>query len=454
MAVSTARCVHHVLIAGACVAVAACDGDTPDIVDGLVAAGVEVSEVFPDEREPGARYFDLWFTQPIDHGVGDGGGTFEQYAALIHFDGAAPTVFYTSGYGANRLRTRGEITRMVDGNQLSVEYRFYRSSLPEPPDWQYLDVAQASADFHAVVGAVRPLYDGPWIHTGGSKGGETVLHSRYLYPDDFDAGVAYVTPVRIANPDTRFATVLDQIGEPTCRQRLRDAQVEIAARRAAMVARATASGAPFTVLGVDYATEIAMVEIEWSFWQYRGIGACGAIPDTTATDDELGQFFDDTSPPSAYSDLELADAYWGFVYQAMTELGYPVFDHDHIPDNLTMYDYQDLTPFLPPGVDGASLVFDPSFNQALLAWAADDPGALIIVDGEWDPWSAGAVTVGGDARRYVAPQASHGARIAELAPADRADAIDRLARWLDVPVADPIAPQKTENVRRSAKWGD
>ena len=76
----------------------------------------------------------------------------------------------------------------------------------------------------------------------------------------------------------------------------------------------------------------------------------------------------------------------------MTQLGYPIIDHPHLAD-LTVYDYQDLRPFLPAGVDGDALVFDPSFDQALLDWAATTADRVIIVDGEWDPWSGGAVTL-------------------------------------------------------------
>src|SRR5262245_45150783 len=105
MPVSTAR---RALLAGvSTIVVAACGDDAQppvDIVGGLEAAGVQVTEVFPDGAPPDIRYFDLWFTQPIDHGA-PGGPTFGQYGALIHVDPDAPMVVYTSGYGAGRLRT-------------------------------------------------------------------------------------------------------------------------------------------------------------------------------------------------------------------------------------------------------------------------------------------------------------------------------------------------------------
>ena len=182
----------------------------------------------------------------------------------------------------------------------------------------------------------------------------------------------------------------------------------------------------------------SIVEVEWSFWQYRGEAECDQIPDPTDDDDTLGEFLDDTSPPAAYADPELADSYHAFTYQAMTELGYPIIDHAHIED-LTVYDYQDLGPFLPPGVDGTGIVFDPTFDQALLDWAATTADQVIIVDGEWDPWSGGAVTLAADkdARRYVVPHGTHGSSIDALPEAERADAWARLARWTGVSVPQP-----------------
>src|SRR5689334_23109337 len=135
-------------------ALAACGGggdDTGDDIAGqLGALGIEVQEVHPPDPEPGLRYFDLWFTEPVDHDA-PGGATFRLYGALIHRDAGAPMVIYTSGYGAGRARRFSELAELVGGNQLSLDYRYYATSLPAAPDWTTLDVEQASADIHDVV---------------------------------------------------------------------------------------------------------------------------------------------------------------------------------------------------------------------------------------------------------------------------------------------------------------
>src|SRR5690242_19338938 len=88
--------------------------------------GVKVTEWIPPAGAPptGERYFDLEFTQPLDHDHPDG-GTYQQYAALIHHADDAPLVVYAGGYNAGWLRYDYEPTALVGGNQISLEYRFY-----------------------------------------------------------------------------------------------------------------------------------------------------------------------------------------------------------------------------------------------------------------------------------------------------------------------------------------
>jgi hypothetical protein len=59
----------------------------------------------------------------------------------------------------------------------------------------------------------------------------------------------------------------------------------------------------------------------------------------------------------------------------------------------------------------------------------------MFVYGENDPWGAERFepTFAADSRTYEAPNASHGARVAGLAPADRDAAIATIRRWADLP---------------------
>ena len=99
------------------------------------------------EEKPyaGYRYFVLNYTQPVDHRDASK-GTFKQRLTVLHKDTARPTVFLTSRLQRHR-RTPAvqEPTRIIDGNQVSLEYRFFTPSRPDPADWAKLDIWQAAA---------------------------------------------------------------------------------------------------------------------------------------------------------------------------------------------------------------------------------------------------------------------------------------------------------------------
>ena len=59
------------------------------------------------------------------------GSLFGQRFTLLHRDVGAPTVMFTSGYNVSELPNRSEPTQIVNGNQLSMEYRYVTPSRPE-----------------------------------------------------------------------------------------------------------------------------------------------------------------------------------------------------------------------------------------------------------------------------------------------------------------------------------
>jgi hypothetical protein len=410
------------------------DGGDDDILAQLQALpGVTATEWSPPEGftpEPGYRYFDLWFTQPVDH-ENPAGGTFEQYAALMHRDTGAPLVFHTSGYGAGWKRFRNEPTTVVDGNQLSLEYRYYADSRPETIDWSTLTVRQNAADEHAVLETVGALYGGPTLQTGGSKGGETAMFHMMLYPDDLDGAIAYVAPVITDLPDVRYATVLDDIGagDPaidSCRTRLRAAQRELLVRRPAIEALTAMEEVPrYEIAGLDHAVESAIVEVEFVFWMTRGESDCNMIPATTASDDELYTFLVDTNSPVAFSDAVLRQSGNQYIYQDMLELGYPVLEHGHL-DDLLRFSYEDWTAYLPTPLP----VYDPTISRQLDAFLRSGGARILHVGGEWDPWGAGYPLIGDGALDFSVVHGSHwSSGIYSLTEAEQTIAIETIRGW-------------------------
>lgn len=380
---------------------------------------------------PGYRFFLLDYVQPVAHEA-PSGPTFRQRLTLLHRDETAPLVLYSSGYFVTPRPSRTELARLVNGNQLSVEHRYFVPSRPSPADWSRLTIAEAATDFHRITQAFTGIYRGRWLNTGGSKGGLTAIFHRRFYPNDVYATVAYVAPISFGAPDARYIPFLRQVGDADCRTRLKDFQVEALARREGLKAL-LASRAPsltFTRLGIDRAIEHAILETPFTLWQYSTASDCAAIPSASLSDRAYYDFIDAHATWGNFADASI-DAFGPYYYQAAIELGYPDIDEEGLS---LSYPHSDVAPlYSPPGV---STPYVATAMPDVANWVETQGQRLLFIYGENDPWSAGAFSLGaaGDSFRYTVPAGNHGSRIVQLGATDQEQALQTLARWANVPV--------------------
>ncbi|MFF7384389.1 S28 family serine protease [Streptomyces griseoluteus] len=418
-----------------------------DIKDRLLAIpGVSLVEEKP---YTGYRYFVLNFTQPVDHRHPDR-GTFQQRITVLHKDVSRPTVFYTGGYNVSTTPSRREPTQIVDGNQVSLEYRFFTPSRPAPADWSKLDIWQAASDQHAVYRALKPLYSANWLATGGSKGGMTATYYERFYPRDMDGVVAYVAPNDVVNDeDSAYDRFFERVGTKECRDKLNAVQREALVRRKPLEQRyaqyAADNGYTFTTIGsLDKAYEAVVLDYVWGFWQYSGLADCDSIPAgaATATDDAIWDSVDTISGFSAYTDQGL-EQYTPYYYQAGTQLGAPTIHFPHIERNLIRYGYQPPRNFVPRSIP---MRFQPSAMRDVDNWVRHDARHMLFVYGQNDPWGSERFRPGAGARDsyvFTAPGMNHGANVAGLVADERAFATARILKWAGVASpavqADPSA---------------
>jgi len=407
-------------------------GAPEELVDQLEALdGVTVEQRATTTE--GYAFFVLRFTQPVDH-ADPGGQTFQQRVSLLHKDAAAPMIALTTGYWDYYEDIPYELTQVLGANQISIEHRYFGESRPEPSDWSKLTVRSMADDQHRILTALKTIYGGAFVTTGGSKGGMTAVFHRRFYPDDVDATVPYVAPISFAAPDPRYAPFLDTIGTTSCRTALRTAATEMLQnRRAALLAKAQAQadaeGHTYTRIALGPALESSIASFEWAFWQYVGVQYCGQVPGPGASDDQLWQFLDRVAPVTDSSDAQIA-AFEAYYYQAYAQLGYPDAGAAYL-DPYLMYADSDYDAALPTAIpaydDGAAMRDIDTFVQ-------QRGDRLLFVYGEWDPWTAGKFELGNatDSLLLVQAEGSHGARLARLAPADQDAAFARLAAWTGV----------------------
>ncbi|MEU6240711.1 S28 family serine protease [Streptomyces sp. NPDC047024] len=406
-----------------------------DIKDRLLA--IPGMSLIEEKPYTGYRFFVLNFTQPVDHRHPDR-GTFQQRITVLHKDTSRPTVFYTSGYNVSTNPSRREPTQIVDGNQVSLEYRYFTPSRPAPADWSKLDIWQAASDQHRVYQALKSVYSANWLATGGSKGGMTATYYERFYPRDMDGVVAYVAPNDVVNnEDSAYDRFFTTVGTKECRDRLNAVQREALVRREALEKRyatfAADGGYTFDTVGsLDKAYEAVVLDYVWGFWQYNGPD-CASIPADAAhaSDDAIWDSVDTISGFSAYTDQGL-EQYTPYYYQAGTQLGSPTIHFPHIERRLIRYGYQPPRNFVPRSIP---MRFQPGAMRDVDTWVRHHARHMLFVYGQNDPWGAERFRPGAGARDsyvFTAPGMNHGANVAGLVADQRTLATARILDWAGV----------------------
>lgn len=435
-----------------------------DIKDRLLA--IPGMSLVQEKPYVGYRFFVLNYTQPVDHRH-PSEGTFQQRITVLHKDVARPTVFYTSGYHVSTRPGRREPTQIVDGNQVSMEYRFFTPSRPDPADWSNLDIWQAASDQHRLYEALKPVYSHKWIATGGSKGGMTATYYERFYPRDMDGVVAYVAPNDVVNAeDSAYDRFFAAVGTKECRDRLNAVQREALVRREPLEKRYAAyaadSGYTFdTIGGLDRAYEAVVLDYVWGFWQYGLLPDCDTIPADAknATDDEIWNSVDTISGFSFYTDQGL-EPYTPYYYQAGTQLGAPTIRFPHIENRYIRYGYQPPRNFVPRSIP---MRFQPWAMRDVDTWVRHHAHHMLFVYGQNDPWGAERFRLGAGARDsyvFTAPGLNHGANVAALVPDEKSLATARILEWAGVAppavrsnpsAAGPLAAYDARLDRRDAE---
>ncbi|GLF93609.1 S28 family serine protease [Streptomyces yaizuensis] len=418
-----------------------------DIKDRILA--IPGMSLIEEKPYTGYRYFILNYEQPVDHRK-PWKGTFKQRISLLHKDTDRPTVFQTSGYGLRTTPSRSEPTQIIDGNQISMEYRFFTPSRPEPADWSKLTIWQAASDQHRIFTALKKIYGKKWLSTGGSKGGMTATYYERFYPRDMDGVVAYVAPNDVVNnEDKAYDRFFEQVGTEECRTKLHNVQREALIRRGPMQdlyrAYAEKNKLTFDTIGsLDRAYEGVVLDFTFGFWQYKLAADCAKIPVAKdITDQQLFDVVEEIAGFRSYTDQGL-EPYTPYYYQAGTELGAPDLKLPHLK-GLSRYGYQAPRNFVPRDIP---MRFKPYAMADVDRWVRHNATRMMFVNGANDPWAAEPFRLGKSARDsyvYTQPGGNHGARVALLPEAEKAAATAAIQRWAGV---EPVAVRKNESVAK------
>jgi hypothetical protein len=423
------------------------DDDIATQLKAIRGVTLTVDKVLPEL--PDEHYYELTFRQPVDHRHPNK-GTFEQRIRILHKSVNRPVVLFATGYDLYTPPAyRSEPTKILDADQVAVEQRFFTPSRPEPTDWSKLNIWQAATDHHMIVQALKKIYKGKWISTGGSKGGMTSVYHHRFYPHDVDGTVAYVAPNNPTVWDNKpYDRFFDTVGNAECRAKLNGLQQEALNRREEfkklIAAQLAAAGQHFTTIGsIDRDFEATVIDFRWGWWQYNLAAECANIPDRTASTQTLFDYIDANDPFLSDTDESLAE-FVPYFYQAATQLGEPdpstsYLKGLHYPQGLDTSRNFIPTDIRVPKFDYQTM---PDIDQ----WVKSKGSHLMFLYGGNDPWGVKPFRLGpGTKDSYwysVAGQRHSGSLISVLPAAQKDQAVGALLRWAGLPAQGAPAAKR------------
>ena len=379
--------------------------------------------------------FKVMIKQPLDH-ANPAAGSFFQKVYINHKSFDAPNVLVTEGYERPRNRLY-ELSAFMQANQIQVEHRYYGESVPEDdPDYTYLNLQQATADYHRINEMFRQIYSNVFLCTGISKGGMTTLFYSYLHPDDMDVYIPYVAPINVEYKDKRIYDFLDNVGTKKCRKAITDFQKHMLKQKESYIPlmkwHEIGAKNKYEVVGIEKAYEYAVLEYSFSFWQFGH--DCGSIPDVkTASEDKILEHFLSVSGLSFFSDKSI-NGYSSFYYQMGTEMGYYGYSTDDFNGLISYVGEEPSAVFVAKELNAK---FDPSLTIAANNYFESELDRVIYINGGIDTWSATAVTPNKslDAVVFNLEGKHHGsARIRSMNDEERKLFETTLERWLKIDV--------------------
>ena len=382
--------------------------------------------------------YQLKIRQPIDHKHPEK-GYFYQKAFLSHKGIDRPMLLGTEGYACPENRYYRELDTLLSANQIVVEYRYFGESQPQPYNFEYCTVEQASNDYHHIREIFGKLYNQKWVSTGVSRGGQTAIFYRYFFPDDVAVSVPYVAPMILELEDKRIYRFLDTVGTPECRSKIKAFQIRLLKERERVLPMlywyAKGAKLDFTYLNLGEAFEYAILEYPFSFWQVTEQD-CAKIPDQSIPlDSAVAYLIDLGFGVDYFSDKEIK-SYAPHMYTAGMEIGYYGYqteDFKGLLKSLPMLPHPSAI-YMP---DKMATKFDPTLTQNVSNWLKTNGNRFVYIYGSTDTWTAAGVPYsdGVDALWFILQGKNHyDARIRNFNPAEKQKLVTTLERWLDIKI--------------------
>lgn len=393
-----------------------------------------VSSVEKIESDHYPEKYVIKLSQPLDHN-NPAAGTFSQRVIIGHAGYDRPTVLVTEGYGAAYAlnpRYQEELTKLLDANLVFVEYRYFLESMPEPCNWDYLTAENSAYDLHNINLLLRELYNGKWISTGISKGGQTTCLYRAYFPDDVDFSVPYVAPLNRGVEDGRHEPFLRKVGTKKDRSLIENFQKEIFRRKAEMIPMldkfCETKGLKFRIPMAEV-LDYCVLEYPFALWQWGT--PTSIIPSVNADSQALFTHLVEMSGPDYFAEDQ---PNLSFFVQAARELGYYGYDTKPFKKWLSIDSSKGyLNKIMLPRECVDKVPYSNELYEKVYNYLKDNDSKMIFIYGEVDPWSATRVPQFKGKKNeqvYIQPGGSHRARIGNMPDDMKEKILTQINQWL------------------------
>ena len=346
-----------------------------------------------------------------------------------------PVVVITEGYNANyavKPTYINELSPMLGASQICIEHRYFGKSVPGPLNWDYLTVENAANDHHRIIQLFKKYYPSKWISTGISKGGQTAMSHRALFPEDVDVTVAYVGPVNFAVEDGRHEPfIAKKAGTASQREAVLNFQLEALKRKAQLLPflKEYSEEKKLTYkMPLDEVFDFCVLEYSFSFWQWGN--RAEEIPAATATDKRIFDHLAEVASPGYFSE-EGIEPTRPFFVQAARELGYYGYDTRKFRNYLSVPNARNYlaTIFLP---EGMKPVFNPEPMKYLHQFLQKTNAKMMFIYGGNDPWTASGAVVPKKENlvKMVLEGGTHRTRINSFPEEQKLRLIETLKEWI------------------------
>lgn len=413
------------------VSIASCSKQEKDLKSSLQ----KLSEIPIQKLESDSIYsetYELWYPQNVNHDDNKS-IKFNQRVVINHVGFDRPTVVILEGYNLYSTKA-GELSKLLNANQVTIEHRFFDKSCPDSIPWELLNIRQAAIDQHNIIQSLKNIYPGKWISTGISKGGQTTMYHRRFFPKDVDVSVPYVAPFNFEREDPRITKHLHSVGTKECRDKILEFQTALFEKKSKILPilqqYAKEKQYTFDLTGIERAYDLNVLEYSFSFWQWSG--NCDHIPKSNANIEDMFKYWSSIAPFSFFCDQK-TNTDLLFTYQALCEIGF--YEYDISPFKKFLPDTVNITfDFKIP--DSIKIVYNSEVMQDIKSWINDSGNYMLYIYGENDPWAATAVNPSDNtnAVKMINPGGNHRTRI-ESFPVDMKDSIYIvLENWTGVKV--------------------